>query len=235
MPIKKHCEKCGKEFSVPPSRISARFCSHPCSITYGANNPTWKGGLVEKKCLHCGKPTFAKPSHLHNNAGNYCSNSCKAKGSGQAFSKKCFEHRIVKHCNVCNIEIRVKPSHKHIEGTYCSKKCMAIGYKTKLIGMNNPNFRHGKSHIASHYIRQRKLALGSYDKSYPSILYKLQKGKCANCSQKLYGKYDVDHIQPIAKGGTNYQENIQLLCKSCNCKKQALDPFDWANRNGKLL
>lgn len=58
---------------------------------------------------------------------------------------------------------------------------------------------------------------------------------CANCGKKLNGKYDVDHIVPIAKNGTNYPENIQLLCKSCNCRKHAKDPFVLANENGKLL
>ena len=36
-------------------------------------------------------------------------------------------------------------------------------------------------------------------------------GKCAICKEKLKQKFEVDHIKPLASGGTNDIKNLQLL------------------------
>jgi 5-methylcytosine-specific restriction endonuclease McrA len=41
--------------------------------------------------------------------------------------------------------------------------------------------------------------------------------KCACCGKRR--KLTIDHVIPISKGGTNYIENIQPLCGSCNSSK----------------
>ncbi len=66
---------------------------------------------------------------------------------------------------------------------------------------------------------------------------KMQKDQCAHpwCRKKLHGKGHRDHIIPLAKGGTNFPRNIQLLCNSCNLHKHAKDPIDFAQENGLLL
>lgn len=233
MPIKKHCQTCGKEFLVPPVRKDAKYCCHPCSVKRGSEHVSWNKELVS--CEECGKMFHIKPSQKNKNKHSYCSRKCNGIAQGKIVSEKSIKKRIIKKCVVCSSEISVKPSHKDIEGTYCSKECMSVDYKTRLLKNNNPNFSHGKAHIAGHYQRERRFAIGAYDKSYPEKLYYLQKGRCACCENKLNGKYQVDHIFPIARGGTNYKENLQLLCKSCNCRKHAIDPFVFANKNGKLL
>ena len=43
-------------------------------------------------------------------------------------------------------------------------------------------------------------------------------GECANCGQKHSLEYD--HIQKFSHGGTNAAENIQLLCRNCNQRKE---------------
>ncbi len=44
---------------------------------------------------------------------------------------------------------------------------------------------------------------------------------CAICGKKSSTKalFQIDHIMPMAKGGLSKQENLQLLCRSCNLKK----------------
>ena len=46
--------------------------------------------------------------------------------------------------------------------------------------------------------------------------------RCLCCGvSEAKGKLTIDHIIPFSKGGTNWIENIQPLCQSCNSKKQA--------------
>jgi 5-methylcytosine-specific restriction endonuclease McrA len=45
-------------------------------------------------------------------------------------------------------------------------------------------------------------------------------GRCAICGSTVDLQYD--HIVPYAKGGSSLtEENVQLLCRSCNAKKKA--------------
>ena len=48
-------------------------------------------------------------------------------------------------------------------------------------------------------------------------VYQQYGGRCADCGAEDYLEYD--HIIPVAKGGSNGETNIQLLCRRCNLKK----------------
>lgn len=40
---------------------------------------------------------------------------------------------------------------------------------------------------------------------------------------------EVDHIVPLARGGTNEESNLQALCKACHSAKTAREDGRWGN------
>ena len=69
----------------------------------------------------------------------------------------------------------------------------------------------------------RTLRRSTFSTSFRLNLFLKRKGKCAACSQKIEaGKaWDIDHILPLALGGTNEPDNLQILCRSCHKTKTA--------------
>ena len=63
-------------------------------------------------------------------------------------------------------------------------------------------------------------AEGSHTIGEWELLKKQYGFKCPSCGKKeLDIKLTQDHIIPLFKGGSDYIENIQPLCRSCNSKK----------------
>jgi hypothetical protein len=53
--------------------------------------------------------------------------------------------------------------------------------------------------------------------------------KCLACGKsEKETKITPDHVVPLVKGGTSYIDNIQPLCRSCNCSKRA-EIIDYRN------
>ncbi|MBF0333652.1 MAG: HNH endonuclease [Alphaproteobacteria bacterium] len=52
-------------------------------------------------------------------------------------------------------------------------------------------------------------------------LRQTQCGKCYYCKAKLAGGGDIEHMTPLARGGTNMKRNLVLACFQCNREKHA--------------
>lgn len=94
------------------------------------------------------------------------------------------------------------------------------------------------AHCRNRRARKRN-AEGTHTATDVRAIFASQKGLCANCKTKLFksgaNKYHVDHIMPLALGGSNWPSNLQCLCPTCNRSKSAKHPDDWAKQQGKLL
>lgn len=83
--------------------------------------------------------------------------------------------------------------------------------------------------------RAKKQAGGILSKGIAEKLMVMQKGKCVICRKNLNGDFQLDHIIPIALGGLNIDENIQLLHGTCNRQKHARDPIVHMQSLGLLI
>jgi len=48
-------------------------------------------------------------------------------------------------------------------------------------------------------------------------------GCCELCKKELKKTFDIDHIIPLAEGGTNDEINLQVLCKPCHFEKTQIE------------
>ncbi len=83
-----------------------------------------------------------------------------------------------------------------------------------------------KKRIWAHH---KRTLVGSFGASDLALMMKHQKGRCWWCGQKL-AAYHIDHRIPASKGGSNDPSNLVLSCPTCNVRKNAKMPLEFAGR-----
>ena len=112
---------------------------------------------------------------------------------------------------------------------YAANKDKVRASNTKWYADNKETWR-----IYAHNRRASKI--GTLSAGLAAKLFKLQRGKCAcGCKQPLGDDYHLDHIMPLALGGENTDDNIQLLRPICNQQKHAKHPVAFMQSRGYLL
>jgi hypothetical protein len=81
-------------------------------------------------------------------------------------------------------------------------------------------------HPSDYYNDQGRVKRATYlPRWLCKAVYYRDRGKCQNCLKDVSGQlfhlgvYHMDHVLPLADGGTNDPTNFQLLCEDCNPKK----------------
>jgi 5-methylcytosine-specific restriction endonuclease McrA len=75
---------------------------------------------------------------------------------------------------------------------------------------------------------RKKGAEGTYTQKDIDLLYELQAGYCAYGPHDLrLTGYHIDHVMPLARGGSNYPSNLALACPTCNMEKHDKTVEEW--------
>lgn len=83
---------------------------------------------------------------------------------------------------------------------------------------------------------RKKGASGTHTAADVQAILSAQGHRCAYCRADLRkAKRHLDHIMPLALGGSNGPENLQWTCAPCNLSKGAKDPIEFARERGLLV
>lgn len=68
--------------------------------------------------------------------------------------------------------------------------------------------------------RHRRIEIGHHSREAFELMKRMYDYTCPACGRREPEiKLTRDHICPVAKGGTSFIENIQVLCEECNRRK----------------
>lgn len=207
------CEYCEKEIGLLEeikfkygSKIKRYYCSEKC--------------LIEKESKEC---VICNIKFMPTKVEKICSDKCKEKLKQLHIDKKNEQRRAdfkpqIKKCKYCGEEFET--TFKRQRAEYCSEECS----KKNANKVNEIKRRH----------RIRENGNIDWDITLPK-LYDKYNAICAICGEKCnYDDYketkegyfiagetypSIDHIIPVAKGGTHSWNNVQLAHRYCNTIK----------------
>ena len=150
-----------------------------------------RGIWIKYNCDYCRKKNEEKQSHYKKSKRHFCNRLCQ--------SKYCSE----------KIPFWEQAAYKGIRKRGESRQVYYRRYaKTHKVII---------SHIKARRYAREKGAAGSHTLKEWQKLKQLWNYYCAICG--LRKPLTKDHIIPLSKNGTDFIENIQPLCGSCNSKK----------------
>jgi 5-methylcytosine-specific restriction endonuclease McrA len=136
----------------------------------------------------------------------------------------------LKVCRKCHNEYPATLEHFHNKGKRLNarcKLCESEAFKNKYLA--DPSVYK----LRAEKRRIKKLgATGSHTAADIKLQYRSQNGKCWHCNKPLNGVFEVDHLIPLDRGGSNWPNNLVCSCQFCNRSKNNKLTHEW---NGRLL
>lgn len=235
------CEHCGKESrrslggSNTKRGLKNRWCSRACmSAAFTAirnellsKSPPKFSKIKCSKCLDCLTPLVSRGNSGGNSGGNKARQRCarctrayalnNAALAGLVLHKEKARTVFCKHC-----EIVFCPLYGAKRTTYCSDYCAVSAFRRL------PSTR-AKKRTEKAIRRARERANLPFCEAFdPFDVFERDGWQCRLCGidtpRSLRGTYqadapELDHIIPLALGGSHTKANTQCACRSCNALK----------------
>lgn len=223
------CEHCSKGMWFPKCKHGKyKTCSPECA---NAMRDAARSSRI-RPCENCGADFAPRLTQTRAGHGRFCSQVCNVSARDALLSP---ESKLKAKAVVA--AMREAGLIKQPRGEEsASWKGGIEAFKERNARKIAEYKRKNKDKVAAWSANRRKRGAGKLPSTTVADLMRLQKGKCAVCHVQLSkAGVHLDHVFPLAKGGRNERENVQLLCPTCNTKKAAKNPTDFMQEMGYLL
>lgn len=207
------CQHCNKAFT-PAKHALGLFCSKTCygkqrTIERAQREPLPSSRVFFNTCRVCNKKWTGKSSSLE--CSYHCHREYANKASTARLERLHKEVAKTTRCKACSCVFSPLYGASHAE--FCSPCADEIKSKQKAI------------HREARKALQRKVATEKVD---PYKVFDRDKWTCQECGvhtpRSKRGSYEctapeLDHIQPLSRGGSHSYSNTQCLCRRCNQEK----------------
>lgn len=206
-----HCKECSKELKrkknenrTPPEGALRKCCKcnsiFPLTTDYFYSNKQSKYGF-DYECKECSKNR--RREWTRNNPDK---NAAKSRRYRKANPEKVLERNR----------------------SYAARHREKIREYHNQWAKDNPD----KRRLYRTAIRAKRAeAEGTHTIAELKTQYDSQEGRCYYCQKEVsFEEAHADHYIPLARGGSNYIENIVIACPLCNQRKSAMMPDDFIRR-----
>lgn len=223
------CSLCGISV-IGRIRPERKYCSRRCAGIAG------RPARVTRTCEECQNSFIAPASY--GSSGRYCGRSCQMKALWRSRpreippeEKACSKCATVYPCTTdwfaptkegrgglkpeCRDCVRDRATEWRSNRVLTEEQIESHRMRARL----HAQFRRVKLRAGGHGIR--------HGVANVRRLWQEQGGCCAYCKE-LLTIYHIDHVIPIARGGEHVPTNWCLSCPSCNFRKHARTPEEWA-------
>jgi len=180
---------------------------------------------MKKTCTKCGKtfPANTQYFHKHHIQSSGLHPRCKT-----CRSQERKEHHVLNGEKAREQMRQYSKDHssKAVERATQWKIDNPLKHKANSKKYRQNHKEQGRVHVTN---RQARLANaeGTHTAEDINMLYEKQCGKCAYCGVPVGSIYDVDHVIPISRGGSNYPDNLAIACPLCNRSKGSKLLSEW--------
>lgn len=204
------CRYCGRKFQDRKRHGAGLYCSRECA--FAARRQESEKRLEERPkptCVVCGQEFPGRVT------ARYCSQECRMEAKrrkAREYDKSRRQRTLIVKCRECGVVF--VPEYGSKLRAFCSDQCR-----------RNYNRRVGK---ATRRVRLR--TNGPAVPIDPIAVFRRDKWRCQLCGvrtpRRLRGTThdrapELDHIVPLALGGTHTWDNVQCVCRKCNREKSA--------------